>query len=350
MIKFLATLLIFTALNSFGDGNSKYDIGVVYWSKTIECQLLMRDGLYQKAIEIDKEAQAKNKRGINLIEQYGGDGEEGIKNQVSIMDNFIKEGVDALIVQPMDSAALKNSLLEANRKNIPVITYDGYIMGKGEIASYIVSDNFMLGYYDGEYIASMFENSKNLKIVILDYPYQQNAIKRVDGFITALEDNNQKYTILKTYISVEPKGAKIAAKNILNDFPQKDSIDVIFANNDGGSLEVVKALFEAKRDEIVFASIDGDPQSIENIKNDRLTVIDTAQFCAPLGEEAILQMYRLLEGERIPSKILLPVFPITKETLPLYPGWRGPIPQKFEKSWESKKSKEWDNSYKYEYR
>lgn len=325
---------------------SSYKVGVIYWSNTIECQLLMQEGLESEAKKINSIAKDKNETTIELILRYGGDGSSGITNQVEAFEEFLKLGVDAIIVQPMDSAALKFQLLEANKRGIDVVTFDGYILGGGEIASYIVSDNFMLGYYGGEFMASFFKNDKNLNIVVLDYPNQQNAILRVDGFITALEDGNQNFNILKRYISVEPEGAKRVAKEILVDFPQKNSIDAIFANNDGGSLEVVKALYEASRDEIFFVTIDGDPQSIENIVENRLTKINTAQFCSPLGSEAMIQAYKILKGEKVPKKILLPVFPITKETLDLYPGWGGPIPESFKKPWDSIGAEYWDNSYK----
>ncbi len=342
----LKIFLLLILLFSFSHAKEHFDVGVVYWSSTIEGQRIMREGLLAEKERINKNAEKK----INLIEYFGGDGSEGVKNQVEKFEKLIDQNVDAIIVQPMDSSALRHTLEKANRKQIPVITYDGYIFGKGRVESYIVSDNFMLGYYDGEYIASLYDNNTKIKTIILDYPYQQNAIHRVDGFITALEENKQSYEILARYISVEPEGAKRAAKSILQEFPKKGSIDVVFANNDGGSLETVKALKEAGRDEIIFATIDGDPVSVENIKKGNLTVVDTAQFCAPLGEEAIKQTYNLLIGKKVPAKVTLPVFPITKETMKLYPGWSGPIPEQFKKSWESVKSDMWDNSYKYDWR
>ena len=83
------------------------------------------------------------------------------------------------------------------------------------------------------------------------------------------------------------------------------------------------------------ATIDGDPASVKNIRAGRLTVIDAAQFCGPLGAEAFKAAYALLNREKIPYHALVPVFPITKETLKQYPGWMGPIPAAFAKPWKS---------------
>jgi len=124
----------------------------------------------------------------------------------------------------------------------------------------------------------------------------------------------------------------------LQDFPEKDSIDVIFTINDGGGLSVVDELAKAKRTEIFVATIDGDPKSVENIKQKRLTRIDSAQFCGSLGAEALKLTYALLTGNEIPAHSEVPVFPITQETLKIYPGWMGPIPEKFAKPWASKEA------------
>ena len=107
----------------------------------------------------------------------------------------------------------------------------------------------------------------------------------------------------------------------------------MFSVNDGGGLSVVDALAEAGRNEIMIATIDGDPQSVENIRQQRLTRIDSAQFCGPLGAEALKAAYAIATGQPIPKQSLVPVFPITRETLSHYPGWAGPIPDKFTKPW-----------------
>jgi ribose transport system substrate-binding protein len=157
----------------------------------------------------------------------------------------------------------------------------------------------------------------------------------VDGFLDALNKLGRKYKIVKSYKAVEPVSGKKAGEEILRDFPEKGSIDVVFTVNDGGGLAVVDALAAASRNEILVATIDGDPRSVENIKTKRLTVIDSAQYCGPLGAEAMKAAYSILKGEKPPYHALVPVFPITLETLTHYTGWSGPVADDFIKPWES---------------
>jgi ribose transport system substrate-binding protein len=251
------------------------------------------------------------------------------------MHELVKMRVDMIIVQPTDNAALTEQLRAANTARIPVVAYDQYISG-GTLAAYRTSDNYQAGYLDGEYISSRFPKEKEIRLVLVEYPHVSSTVERVNGFLDALKEGGNRYRILKSYTAVEPVSGARAAGDILRDFPEPGSIDVIFTVNDGGGLPVVKGLIKAGRKEIAVATIDGDPASIENIKAGRLTVIDSAQFCGPLGAEAMQAAYGILTGKVTPFHALVPVFPVTRETLKFYPGWQGPIPKEFKKPWKSK--------------
>ncbi|HWQ10549.1 MAG TPA: substrate-binding domain-containing protein, partial [Holophaga sp.] len=247
-------------------------------------------------------------------------------------------------VQPTDNAALAEALREANAARIPVVAYDQYISG-GELAAYRSSDNYQAGALGGEYIASRFPPGRTLRIVLVEYPHVSSTVERVNGFLDALELAGRPHTVLKSYTAVEPVGGRSVARQILHDFPAQDGIDVIFTVNDGGGLEVVKGLAAAGWRHPLVATVDGDPASIGNIRRGRLTVIDAAQFCGPLGAEAMRAAYALLSGTPTPRHALVPTFPVTRETLGRYPGWLGPVPPDFDKPWKSP-SPRWQGALK----
>jgi len=337
-IRYLA--ICFLSLSCFNGvqavENSVYDIAVLYWSMDIPGQVVMRQGVEQAVNTINEKADKNNLPTIKLHPFVAGNGEKGIEKQIAQFKSVVEQNeMDLIIVQPTDNAALAKSLIKANQKNIPVIAYDQYISG-GQLASFITSDNYQAGSLDGEYIASKFDSTDSIKLILVEYPYVSSTVDRVDGFIDALVENKQAYEIINTYQAVDPVSGAKAVKQMLVDFPEKNSIDVVFTVNDGGGLNVVKGLNKAGRNEIMVATIDGDPLSINNIIDNRLTVINSAQFCQPLGEEAVKTAYDILNGKAVKSHILIPVFPVTKETLSIYPSWHGPIPSTFEKPWSSK--------------
>jgi ribose transport system substrate-binding protein len=297
-------------------------------------QVAMRKGLEAQARQLNAQAGARGLPGIELLPQVAGDGPEGVERQVQQMADMVQRKPDVIVVQPTDNAALAEPLRQANAAGIPVVAYDQYISG-GKLAAYVTSDNHQAGYLDGEYLAAQFPHSRPLKLVLVEYPRVSSTVERLNGFLDALRDHGQPYTILKTYEAVEPvAGAQVGAQ-ILKDFAQRHSIDAVFTVNDGGGLAVVDALARAGRTEIVLASIDGDPASVANVRARRLTHIDAAQFCGPLGAQALQVAYDLLNGQPVALQTLIPVFPITVQTLARYPGWDGPIPQDFIKPWKA---------------
>jgi ribose transport system substrate-binding protein len=310
-------------------------IGVLYWSMNIPGQVAMRNGLEAETEKINKAAPADGRPLIKLETRVAGDGEAGIENQIRQMSELVAMQVDAIVVQPTDNAALAVPLRAANKAGIPVVAYDQYISG-GTLAAYRTSNNYQAGYLDGEYISSKFPEGQEIRLILVEYPHVSSTVERVNGFLDALSEAGRHYRLLKSYSAVEPVSGKKVANAILRDFPKVGSIDVVFTVNDGGGLSVVKGLSNAGRKEIMVATIDGDPESVKNIIAGNLTVIDSAQFCGPLGAEAIKTAYTLLVGGTPPHHALLPVFPITRETLHIYHGWMGPIPADFRKPWKSK--------------
>ncbi len=338
-IKLFVLCAILVTSSAISSSAKEYRVGVLYWSRNIPGQVAMRKGLESEARKVNKQATSKGKPSIKLITKIAGDGSAGIENQILQMNEMIKEKVDLIIVQPSDNAALTEPLRLANKAGIKVVAYDQYISG-GTLSAYRTSDNYQAGYLDGEYISSKFSKDKELRIALVEYPHVSSTVERVNGFLDALEQTGQKIKILKSYMAVEPVSGKKAGLAILKDFPDRGSLDVIFTVNDGGGLAVVDELIRAGRNEILVATIDGDPKSVRYIKEGKLIVIDSAQFCGPLGAEALKAAYSLISGEATPYHALVPAFPITRETMKYYPGWMGPIPAVFRKPWESS-SPEW---------
>lgn len=312
-----------------------FRVGVLYWSMNIPGQVAMRKGLEAEADRINKAAATRGERGVKLLAEVAGDGQPGVERQIVQMRAMVAAKPDIIIVQPTDNAALAEPLKAANTAGIPVVAYDQYISG-GQMAAYVTSDNWQAGYLGGEYLAAQAPGNKPLRLVLVEYPLVSSTVERLNGFLDGLRDQGKLFKIIKTYQAVEPVSGRLAGEAILRDFPARGSIDAIFTVNDGGGLAVVDVLAKAGRDEITVATVDGEPASIENIRARRLTRIDSAQFCGPLGAAAMKAAYDVARDKPVARQILVPVFPITTETLDRYPGWQGPIPPSFRKPWTAK--------------
>lgn len=278
----------------------------------------MRKGLEEEAAKFN----AKNIDKIELTPYVAGEGREGIIKQVEQLKQVVKKSPDAIIIQPTDNAALAEGLQLANQHAIPVIAYDQYIVG-GKLASFVSSDNYQGGVDNGNHIDSLFPANKEIKIAVFEYPQVSSTTERVDGFFDALREKHRRFRVVQRYEAVDPESGKYAVAKFLKEFPEKNSVDVVLTVNDGGGLSVVKELLAKKRTEIKHATFDGDPLSIENIKAERLTVIDSAQFCAELGRRSVRALAKVMKGESNLGRMRVPTFPVTLQNVQSYPGWLG---------------------------
>ncbi|HEY9856071.1 MAG TPA: sugar ABC transporter substrate-binding protein, partial [Stenomitos sp.] len=294
-------------------------------------QVGMRQGLERAAAEINR---AHPDHPVSLLPYVGGDGEEGVRRQIAAMQRLVARKVDAIILQPIDSAALSKPVEAANRAGIPVVAYDQYVLS-GKLACYLTSNNHLAGHLDGEYLAQRFRQRTKahpLRLVLVEYPYVSSTIERVEGLLDALHEARLPYEIVARYEAVEPVGGRLAGRQIVKRHPP-GTIDAVFCVNDGGGLNVLRELKRAGRDDVVMATVDGDPRSLADLRRGELIGIDTAQFMGPLGGESLRWTYRLLRGERIPRQVLLTVFPLTRRSLADYPGWEGPVPSVIREPW-----------------
>jgi ribose transport system substrate-binding protein len=248
MKRYLLVFWVITFGQVYSASAEEIHVGVLYWSMNIAGQVAMRQGLEDERARLNAAA-AKNDDSIVVLEtRVAGDGVERIENQVKQMENLITTGIDLFIGQPTDNAALAAPLRQANAAKIPVIAYDQYIES-GNLTAYRTSDNYQAGYLDGEYIASRFPAGKELRIVLVEYPHVSPTVERVNGFIDALAKSICKYKVLKTYEVVEPVAGKNVGEDILRDFPDKGSIDVVFTVHGGGLAVVDTLAFAGRNDE-----------------------------------------------------------------------------------------------------
>ena len=93
------------------------------------------------------------------IEEGAGDDAETVisdaqndsSTQSNQVEDLITQGVDLIIINPVDSTAIASSVEKANEANIPVICVDRGT-DSGEIVSFIASNNVEGGKLAGEYI------------------------------------------------------------------------------------------------------------------------------------------------------------------------------------------------------
>lgn len=236
------------------------------------------------------------------------------ETQVSMMDDFINQGYNAIILQPIDAAALTASVKKAEGKGIQVITLNTDTMLPH--AACVTMDDYGAGYLVGETMGKSINGKGNVAI-IQSPPGAQAGIDREKGFRAAM---------VKLYPNIKIVGAQNALWNkdkaieVMNSFLQVNKqLDGVFAVNDNMAEGAMIAAESAGRlAQIKIWGFNGQKSTLALIEQGKIT--GTAYTNAyNQGSSAVQYALDLLNGSKkkgaTTMMITIPPFAAMKDTV-----------------------------------
>ncbi len=234
------------------------------------------------------------------------------QNQTTVQQNhvreFVSQGVDLIIVSPLEAAPLTGPIAEAYKGGIPVIVLDRAVLGE-DFTMFIGADNVRIGEAAGRWVKKALNGTGKvveLKGLMTSIPGQD----RNAGFRKGIADSEIEVIFEADMRWLQPN-AQSEMESALTRFPD---IDLVYAHNDPGAYGAYLAAKAAGREkEMLFVGIDGLPQEgMAYVKQGILSV----SFEYPTGgREAVTYALAILKGEKAPKKVVLPSRFYTKENL-----------------------------------
>jgi inositol transport system substrate-binding protein len=270
------------------------------------------DDTYLTYMREDMGAKAKAMGGVDL--QFV-DGRNDVNKQLDQVKDLIQKKVDALIVNPVDTAATNNITKEALAAGIPLV----YVNRRPDdpklpagVAS-VTSDDKEAGRMQMEYLADKLKG--NGTIVILLGELSNNSTRdRTEGVKEVLK----KYPNIK--IAEEQEGAwgRQKGMDITNNWlTQGGDFSAVVSNNDEMAIGASMALKQAgkKPGDVLVAGVDGTPDGLNAVKKGQLTV-SVFQDAKGQGEGSIDAAVKMAKKEALPEQaILIPFKLITPENV-----------------------------------
>ena len=231
-----------------------------------------------------------------------------LPTQTTQVENFINQGVDAMVVCPAKSAGIAGAVRKANKAGIPVFTADIAAQG-GEIAAHIASDNVEGGRLAGEYMAKALNGKGNVAIV--NCPDVQSVQDRVKGFKEGISKSE-----IKIVDDQSAEGKRDMAVTVTENLLQKHAkLDGIFAINDSSALGALTAIEQANRKSIVLIGYDGDPEARTKILEGCSLRADAVQFPREIGKATVGAVADYLDGKKVPAFVPVKVGMIDQASL-----------------------------------
>ena len=173
------------------------------------------------------------------------------EKQIEQIHQFIKDGINLLIVAPNQETTVSPAIDEVYDMGIPVIVIDRKTNSK-KFTAYIGADNFEMGRLMGEYIATRL-NGKGRVMEIMGLKGSSPAIERHKGFLEALAG----YPGITLVASLQGDWTEESAVKAIKDYQgDLSQIDFVFGQNDRMALGASKALNNATTK---YCGIDGLP-------------------------------------------------------------------------------------------
>lgn len=258
-------------------------------------------------VQLRQGAQAEAKRrGVDLTVT---DAQNDASQQANQLQNFTSEGMDAVIVNPVDSDAAAPAVRGAVDKDIPVVAADRGVTGAG-IATLVASDNVAGGRQAAKALADRLGGKGGI-IVLQGQAGTSASRERGQGFAEGLK----KYPGLKV-LAEQPadfdrtKGLDVMT-NLLQAHPE---VRGVFAENDEMALGAVKALGSKAGKSVPVIGFDGTPDGFKAVKAGTLYA-SVAQQPRELGRIALRDALDAEAGKKIPKNVKVPVKVVTAKNV-----------------------------------
>jgi ribose transport system substrate-binding protein len=183
--------------------------------------------------------------GLNeVVEAAGGtvitvDSQNRIAKQVADIEDLLTQGIDYLVINPVDEAGIVPAIEAANAAGVPVVTIDR-AAGSGDVTAHITFDNYKAGYDAGIYIAE--QNDGKGKVAQLEGMAGTSvARERGQGFRDAIAQYPDMEVVFEKPADWDTAKAMTATEDMLAASPD---IVGIWAHADAmimGAVEALKA-------------------------------------------------------------------------------------------------------------
>ncbi len=266
-------ILFFTLLfSACSDNNTKkYVIGVSQCSEDIWRDKL-NDELVMSTYQHDN---------VSLKFASANDNDKLQKQQI---EQFIKEGVNLLIVSPNQIHTISSVVDKAYDAGIPVILFDRKTDSK-KYTAFIGADNYEAGHEMGLFIAHQLGGKGNV-VEIGGLKGSSPAIERDRGFTEALKAYPDIKIVGRYYTDWQEERGAAVMDSIL---AQGMKIDYVFGQNDRIAAGARKLAMQRGEKAIKFVGIDALPVAgggMEDVRDGRLV----ASYIYPTRGDLVMQL------------------------------------------------------------
>jgi ribose transport system substrate-binding protein len=257
------------------------------------------------------------------IELKVAEGTDDANLQISQIETFINDGVDAIVLLPTDGAALTEVAIKAMEAGIPVINVDREFSSTFAARVTILGDNYGMGVSAGTYICEKLGNNPDAIVAeVAGLDFLQLTQDRSRGFADALDDCGLKVNNRVAAEFTVASGEEVTSQ-LLAAAPH---IDAIWNHDDDQGVGVLAAIEAAGRSEFFMVGGAGSANAMNLIKSGDSVLEATVIYPSTQAADGIRLARLVVQGKalgdlveiEVPTRIVLNAPVVTAENVDKY--------------------------------
>ena len=290
-------------------GKKKLTIAVIPKGTTHEFWKSIHAGSNKAARELSAQG-----TGIEVIWK-GPLREDDREQQIQVVEGFSSQGVDGIVLAPLDNRALVRPVEEAKRAGVPTVIIDSALESNA-IVSFVATDNRKGGMLAADRMGQLLGGKG--KVLMLRYQEgSASTQEREDGFVEQMTKSFPTIELISSdqYAGATRDTAKRASENLLNRFGNE--VQGIFTPNESSTAGMLLALQDiGKAGRVTFVGFDASQSFIDALNNNQLHGI-VVQNPFNMGYLGVSTMVEHLLGKPVQPMIDTGVTIVTKDNLGL---------------------------------
>jgi ribose transport system substrate-binding protein len=255
-------------------------------------------------------ARAAHDLDVDILWQ-GPQREDDRAGQIRVVEDMITRHVDAIVLAPLDSAALVPVATEAVGEGIPVVVFDSGMTWDG-LTSFVATDNHAGGALAAERMGTLLGGHG--RVIVMRYQEgSDSTAQRESGFLETLRANYPEIEIVSDnqYGGATTETAYATAEALLVRFPE---IDGVFTPNESTTFGMLRALTDADRTNVKLVGFDANQLMVAAMRQGRIAGL-VLQDPERMGELAVRTAVSRLRGETVEARIDTGATMVTRENM-----------------------------------
>jgi inositol transport system substrate-binding protein len=246
------------------------------------------------------------------------DAQGDVGRQVNQVQNFIAQGVDAIIVNAADTSATQGITKMVTNAHIPLV-YVNLGPGKDEKlppgVAVVVSDHIVSGRLEMEGLAKCMHDKGDVVIMLGEL-----ASNATDERTAGVKEVVAKYPDMKVVQEQTANYQRNQAIDLMNNWITNGvKFDAVAANNDEMAIGAIFAMQQAGMDPKTkcVGGIDATPDALDQMRKGNLAVT-VFQDAKGQGRQSVDTALKMIKGEKVDSFIMIPYELVTPENMKQY--------------------------------